>query len=299
MMVIPGPASLELGGRIASEMGVEASPVGHRLFPDGESYIRMTGRVEGEAVVIVQTTAPEQDRRLMQAFMMAETARDLGAERVALVAPYLAYSRQDKRFLEGECLTLDVVMGLIECVGVDDLIAIDAHSEASLRAVEEKHNVRVHNLSAMPLIAEHLKGTGFDGAYSLSPDVGAIHQAEAAARVLGGGCGFFEKERDRKTGEIRMRVEDLDIEGRNAVVFDDIISSGGTMAKAVEGLKGQGASRVAAACTHALLMDEAEERIRNAGADVILATDTVSNPFSGVSVAGLVADYIRSHLNIV
>jgi ribose-phosphate pyrophosphokinase len=177
--------------------------------------------------------------------------------------------------MEGEALSLDVVVGVLESLGADDLIVIDAHSEESLRTIEERHKVKVLNLSAIPLLAGELVQRGFEGAYSLSPDMGAIHLAEAAAEVLGGDSGFFEKARDRRTGEIEMKVKDLDIAGGRAVVFDDIISSGGTMAKAVEGLKAQGAEKVAAACSHALFMGGAKERIERAGADHSVASDTV------------------------
>jgi ribose-phosphate pyrophosphokinase len=295
MIVIPGPASIDLGTHIAQELGVEPHPIEHRVFPDGESYIRLTCPVQEETVVMVQTTAPSQDQKLMQLFMMAGTAKELGAMRLVFVVPYLAYSRQDKRFLEGEALSLDTVVGLLESVGVDELVVVDAHSEESLRMIEARHSLGVHNLSAIPVLAEKLKGEGFEGAYSLSPDKGAIHLAKAAAAVIGGGYGFFEKSRDRRTGEIEMKVKDLDIAGEKAVVFDDIISSGGTMARAVEGLKGQGAEVVAAACTHALFMEGARERIQKAGADLIIVSDTVRNDEDvlTVSVAPLVAAALR------
>lgn len=293
MIVIPGPASLGLGWRIATELGVEPHPVEHRVFPDGESYIKLTKPVQGEAVAIVQTTSPNPDTRLMQLLLMAQTAKDFGANRVVAVIPYLAYARQDKRFLDMEALSLDVIVRLLEAAGVSDLVVVNIHNEASVRAIEAKHGVKVHNLSAVPLLAEYLKKKGFDGAYSLSPDKGAIYIAEAASKVLGGGFNFFEKTRDRKTGEIRMEIKNLDIAGRRAVVFDDMISSGGTMAKAVEALKAQGAERVAAACTHVLYMPGAEEKIRTAGADPILSTDTIETPFSRVTVAGLIAGKLK------
>ncbi len=116
---------------------------------------------------------------------------------------------------------------------------------------------------------------------------------EAASKILGGGYNYFEKTRDKKTGEIKMDIKDLYIKGRKAVVFDDMISSGGTMAKAVEALMAQGAERVAAACTHVLYMPGAEEKIRKAGADPILATDSIETPFSKVSVANLIANKLR------
>jgi ribose-phosphate pyrophosphokinase len=293
MIVVPGPASKELGEAVAAELGLAAEPVEHRLFPDGESYLRLPPAVKGEDVVLVQTTAPYPDRKLMQLLIMARTARDLGAARITACVPYLAYMRQDKRFLEGEALSLDVVLGLMEAAGVDDLVVVDAHSASSLRKMEADHRVKVHNLSAIPLLAEYVKKRGYDGAYSLSPDAGAIRLAEAAGRVLGGRHGYFEKSRDRKTGEITMKVKDLDVDGVNAVVFDDIISSGGTTARAVEGLKRQGAARVAAACVHALFMPGAEEKINAAGADLIVAADTVESSHAKVTVAGLIADHLK------
>ncbi len=293
MIVMPGPASMELGRKIAEKLGVDPHPVDHRIFPDGESYIRLTAPVEGETVVVVQTTFPNPDRGVVQLLLMARAAKDLGAERVVCVVPYLAYSRQDKRFREGEALSLDTVVALIEDAGGDDLIVVDVHNEESLERLKEKMSIGIVNLSAMPLLAGHLKGLGFEGAYCLSPDEGAKHLADAAAEVLGGSSGFFEKIRDRKTGEIEMVVKDIDLGGKDAVVFDDIISSGGTTAAAVRGLKNQRAKRVAAACTHGLFMGSAEERIRDAGADLIVSTDTVLTSLSRVAVAGLIADHLN------
>jgi ribose-phosphate pyrophosphokinase len=293
MIVIPGPSSLGLGWRIAEALGVEPHPVEHRVFPDGESYIRLTWPVSGERVVIIQTTAPNPDSKLMQLLFMVRTAKDFGAKEIVAVVPYLAYARQDKRFLELEALSLDVILTLLNAAGVTNLMVINVHNEASIRAIEAKHDIRIHNLSAVPLLAEYLKKEGFDGAYSLSPDKGAIYIAEAASKILGGGNSHFEKTRNRKTGEIKMEVKDLDIVGRKAVVFDDMISSGGTMAKAVEALIAQGADRVAAACTHVLYMPGAEEKIRKAGADPILSTDTIETPFSKVTVASLIADMLK------
>ncbi len=293
MIIIPGPASRELGEKIAVELGVEAHPVEHRIFPDGESYIRFTTPVEGKTVVIVQTTTPKQDVKLIQLYLMVGTAKDLGAEKVICVVPYLAYSRQDTRFLDGEAISLNLVIKLLEKAGADELVVIDVHNRESLDKIQKLVNIRMVNLSAIPLLAEYLIEYGYDGAYSLSPDKGAIHLAEAAASVLGGGFGFFEKKRNRRTGEIEMTVKDMDIKGKNAVVFDDIISSGGTMAKAIEGLKEQGAVKVAAACTHGLFTKGANRRIQEADVDLIIATDTVETSFSCVSVAPLIAGYLK------
>ncbi len=293
MKVIPGPASPELGARIAERIGVESHPVVHRIFPDGESYIRIPAPLKGETAIIVQTTFPDPDKSLLQLFLMVDAARDAGAKEVVCVVPYLAYARQDKRFLEGEALSLKTVSKLLGASGVDRLIVVDVHEPDALGKFCYAAGVEMINLSAMSILAEYLKENGFEGAYSLSPDEGAVDLARAAGTVLGGDVSFFSKERDLYTGEIEMVVRDLDVRERDVVVFDDIVSSGGTTARAVKGLKSQGAGRVSSACTHGLFMGDAMERIKEAGADIIVSTDTVLSPLSLVTVAGLIAGYLK------
>jgi ribose-phosphate pyrophosphokinase len=293
MKVIPGPASPELGARIAERIGVESHPAVHRPFPDGESYIRITAPLKGEIAVIVQTTFPDPDKSMLQLFLMVDAAKDAGAKEVVCVVPYLAYARQDKRFLEGEALSLKTVSKLLGASGVDRLIVIDVHEQEALEGFCSEAGVQVTNLSAMPDLAEYLKMNGFDGAFSLSPDEGAIDLAKSAGTVLGGEVSFFTKERDLHNGEIEMVVKDIDVRGRSVVVFDDIVSSGGTTAMAVKGLRKQGANRVAAACTHGLFMGDAREKILDAGADLLVATDTVQTPTSLVSVSRLIADHLK------
>ena len=294
MIIVPGPASNPLGEAIAHELGQEPVFINNRIFPDGESYIQMPHAVKGETVVIVQTTAPEPDRKILQLLFMARTAKDFGAQRVIAVLPYMAYARQDKRFLEGEALSFDIVLGLLEAIGVDDTIIIDIHCEDALAELQPKYSMKIHNLTALFVLAEYMKKHTYAGAYSLSPDIGRKDIVEKVSKVLDGGFAFFEKIRDRYTGKTTMIVKNLDLKGKNVVIFDDIISSGGTMARAIRGLKDQGAGKVAAVCTHALPVPGANEKLRNAGADDIVATDTVESLYETVSVAGLIADYLRT-----
>ena len=294
MIIIPGPASNTLGEAIAHNLGQEPVFISNRIFPDGESYVKLPSDLKGETVVLVQTTAPEPDRKIMQLLFMARTAQDLGAKRIIVVLPYMAYARQDKRFLEGEALSFDIVLDLLEAAGVNDTILIDVHGEESLEVLKPKHKMRIHNLTAIFVLADYLKKNSYDGAYSLSPDIGRRDLVSSVSKVMGGGFAFFEKIRDRYTGKTTMIVKDLDLKGRNVVIFDDIISSGGTMARAIEGLKEQGAGKVAAVCTHALPVPGANEKLKNAGADKIVATDTVESIYETVSVAGLIADFLKT-----
>jgi ribose-phosphate pyrophosphokinase len=293
MIIIPGPASNALGEAIAHKLGQEPVFINNRIFPDGESYVQLPEALEGKTVVLIQTTAPEPDRKIMQLLFMARTAKDMGAARIIVVMPYMAYARQDKRFLEGEALSFDIVFDLLEAVGVDDTIVVDVHSEESLEQVKPRHKMKIHNLTAIFVLAEYMKKNSYDGAYSLSPDIGRKDVVEKASKLMGGGFAFFEKVRDRYTGKTTMIVKDLDLKGRNVVIFDDIISSGGTMSRAIQGLKRQGAGKVAAVCTHALPVPGAYEKLRKAGANRIIATDTVESIYETVSIAGLIADYLR------
>ena len=148
-------------------------------------------------------------------------------------------------------------------------------------------SVPTMNLSAITLLAQDFKNKGLDGAFALSPDKGAIKLAEEADKVLGGGCGWLRKERDRYTGEIQVEEKRLNVEGKDVIVFDDIISTGGTIARAIKMLKSQGARRVFASCVHPLLIGEAKTKIMNAGAEEIVGTDSIPSTVRQVSLAPL------------
>jgi ribose-phosphate pyrophosphokinase len=217
---------------------------------------------------------------------MVDAAKDLGATRVIAVVPYLAYARQDKRFLPGEAISIETFIKLIEASGTDRFLTINIHEEGVLK----KFSIPVENISAITLLAKHFKKKGLAGAFSLAPDKGALELAKEADKVLDGGCGWLQKERDRLTGEIRVEEKRFKIEGREVIVFDDIISTGGTIAAAVKMLKTQGARRVYAACVHPLLVGEAQRKIMQAGAEEIVGTDCVPSSVSVVSVAPLIAE---------
>ena len=286
MIVIPGPASQDLGRKVADMLKSRIVSVVFKTFPDGESYVRLKGNVKDEEVVIVQTTGPPQDVHIMQLFLMVDAAKDLGAEKVIAVVPYLAYARQDKRFLPSEAVSIETFIKLIEASGIDRFLTVNIHEEGALK----KFSVPAGNLSAMTLLAEYFKKKGLAGAFSLAPDRGALKLAKEANKVLNGGCGWLRKERDRLTREIRVEEKKLDIKGRDIIVFDDIISTGGTIATAANMLKEQGARKVYAACAHPLLVGEAQKKIMQSGAEEIVGTDCVPSPVSVVSVAPLIAE---------
>jgi ribose-phosphate pyrophosphokinase len=290
VLVIRGPASQELGKKIAELLKAKAVNVVFKRFPDGESYIRLEGEVKNEEVAIVQTTSPPQDTNLFQLFLIADTARDLGAKKISAVIPYLAYSRQDKRFLSGEAFSIEIVAKLLKESGVDKLLTVNVHDQKVLA----RFSFSAQSVSAIPLLAEHFKNRGLGGAFVLAPDEGAKDYAVAAAGILNGGYGWRHKERDFYTGAISFREEKFDVKGKDAIIFDDIISTGGTTAEAVRMLKAQGAKRVYSACVHPLLIGDAEKKIMGNGAEEIVGTDCVPSHVSKVSVAPLIAKALDS-----
>jgi len=285
LIVVPGPASQELGRKIADLLRIRVVPVEFKRFPDGESYIRFDGNVENEDVVIVQTTSPPQNENLLQLFLMADNAKDLKARSIIAVVPYFAYARQDKRFRLGEAFSAKTIMTLLEACGVQRIITVNSHNPEILRAFK----TRVDDLSAIGLLAEHFKKQGFDGAFTLSLGKKAEGIAAEANDVLKGGYGHVETRRDRLTGKVTVEKKALPVRKRNVIIFDDIISSGGTMTEAIRLVREQGAQRVYAACVHPLLVGNAKDRIMESGADGIVGTDCVPSPVSLVSVAPLIA----------
>jgi ribose-phosphate pyrophosphokinase len=286
VIVAPGPASQNLGKKIAETLSANVVPVNLKTFPDGEYCLRFDSDLKNEEVVVVQSTGPPQDVNILQLLMMVDAAKDLGAEKVTAVVPYTAFARQDKRFLPGEAVSMATVIKLIEACGTDRFLTVNIHAKNILK----RFTIPTDNISAISLLAEHFKNRGLDGAFSLSPDKGGIELAEEANRVLGGGCGWLSKERDRFTGEIRMEKKSFNVKDRDVIVFDDIISTGGTITKAVKMLKAQDARGVYAACVHPLLIGDAEKKILESGAEEIVGTDSIPSSLRTVSLAPVIAE---------
>lgn len=287
MKIIPGPASKELGKRIAEVSSLEIVPIFFKIFPDGESYIRFdVESLQDEDVVIVQTTNPPQDQRLIQLLLMADNALDMKARSIIAVVPYFAYSRQDKRFLLGEAFSIKTIMKLLEDCGVNRIITVNAHNPMVLKTFE----IPVENLSAIPLLAQYFKAKGLvENPVSLSLGKKALSVATEADSVLKGGFDYISTKRNAITGNVTLEEKELPIKNRDVIVFDDIISSGGTMAKAVKFVKEQGAKKVYVACVHPLLMGDAQKRILKNGAEEIIGTDSIPSPVSKVSIASLIS----------
>lgn len=292
LKIIVGPASQELGEKISQMTHYEKVNVASRIFPDGESYIRLEGSVDGEHVFIVQTTCAPQDTRLMQLAFMATAAKRNRASKVTAVVPYLAYARQDKIFLQGENISIETIAKMLNATGIDKLITVNIHEADALKLFP----FPAKNLSAIPLLAEYFINKGVKNAFALSPDKGALYIADQAKQVLGGDSGHMEKVRDRYTGKTKQAATHLDVKGKSVIIFDDIISTGGTIVGAAKILKEQGAAHVYAACVHGLLIGDAEKRILDAGVEEIVATDSVPSKSSKVTLTPIISQAIQAQI---
>ena len=290
MKIIPGPASKQLGEKVAKFLGVEAVPLVFKAYPDGESYVRLEGTVQNEEVAIVQTTSPPQDTRLIQLALIADAAKRHGAEKITAVVPYLAYARQDKVFLQGEAISIETVARMLKVAGVDSLITVNVHQAKVLA----KFPFPAKTISAISLLAEYFKKKGLEKAFALAPDDGALWLAEEAKSVLSGDCGYLEKHRDLYTGQITIEEKKLDVRGKPVIIFDDVISTGGTIALAAKIMKELGAEKVYAACVHPLLIGDAEKRILENGVKEIVGTDSIPNHVSKVSLAPLLSKELKN-----
>ncbi|MGD8506765.1 MAG: ribose-phosphate diphosphokinase, partial [Candidatus Bathyarchaeota archaeon] len=285
MIIIPGPASTELGRKIAELLKQKLVSIKFKRFPDGESYIRFDGGVENEDVVIVQTTSPPQNDNLVQLLLMADTAKDHKAKTITAVVPYFAYARQDQRFRPGEAFSVKTIVTLLQTCDVSGIVTVNSHNPAILKTLQ----IPVEDLSAIPLLAEHFKDKGFDGAFSLALGKKGLVTAVEADKVLRGGYGYISTQRDRICGRVTVDEKPLPVKGRDVIIFDDIISSGGTMVKAVASTRKQDAQTIHVACVHPLLIGDAESKVLQSGADSIVGTDSVPSRISVVSIAPLIA----------
>jgi ribose-phosphate pyrophosphokinase len=288
MMIIAGSASPRLSARLAKELKCRLVKPEVRRFPDGELYIRLPEETRREHAVVVQTTCNPQDENLMELFFLLDALKDLGARKITAVVPYLAYARQDKRFKPGEAVTLKTVVKLLPEAGAEELITLDIHEQRRIHDFP----IPTKNLTAMPVLGKYLRRVGLRKPLIIGGDEGSEERAKLVAKELGAPYDYLVKRRVSPT-KVVVVPKSLDARGHDAVIIDDIISTGGTILKAARVLKRQGALRIYAACTHGVFAEEVLQRLREGGIRRVITTDTIESSASVVSVAPLIARELR------
>ncbi|HET7643919.1 MAG TPA: ribose-phosphate pyrophosphokinase [Nitrososphaeraceae archaeon] len=288
-VIIAGPASIELARSISKILDVRFVEPELKIFSDGESKIRIPS-VNNQHCIIVQSLYPPIDRHLIQLLMLIHKCKKENASKITVIIPYMAYARQDKEFLKGEIISFSLIAELIENCGTTEVITVDIHNEFSL----SYFSISIKNISAIPVLAEYVRDNKIiDNSIIVSPDKGGIIRATKFAELLRLQMLSLKKIRDRKTGLVSIEEKlEFDVSGRDAILIDDMISTGDSIVKACGVLKNNNIRKIIVLCSHAILVDNALEKITNAGVQEIISTNSIPSTCSKVDLAQMLSNVI-------
>ncbi|MBL49531.1 MAG: ribose-phosphate pyrophosphokinase [Roseibacillus sp.] len=298
MKLLTGNAHPSLAQGIADGIGTSLADAEVTSFPDGETYVRINENVRRQDVFIIQPTCPPTNQNLMELLIMVDAVRRASAERITAVIPFFGYARQDRKDKPRAPITAKLVANLIEAAGVDRVLTMDLHAAQ----VQGFFDIPVDHLYAKPVLLRHLRKqrNGSVGEITVvSPDVGGVKIARSYAGALSAELAIVAKQRISATQVEPMKLIG-DVEGRDAIIVDDMTETAGTLCAAAETLKSNGAGRIFAGVSHAVLGDLGCERIMKSQIDEVITTDSTPLPpescrakVSTVSVAGLLAEAIQ------
>ncbi|WP_105900970.1 ribose-phosphate pyrophosphokinase [Vibrio gangliei] len=272
MKLFAGNATPELAQRIADRLYISLGDATVNRFSDGEVAVQINENVRGSDVFIIQSTCAPTNDNLMELVVMIDAMRRASAGRITAVIPYFGYARQDRRVRSARVpITAKVVADFLSNVGVDRVLTIDLHAEQ----IQGFFDVPVDNIFGTPVLMEDMKSRNLEDPVVVSPDLGGVVRARATAKMLDDtDIAIVDKRRPRaNVSEVMNLIGD--VKGRDCVIVDDMIDTGGTLCKAAEALKERGAKRVFAYATHAVFSGKAAENIKNSVLDQVIITDSI------------------------
>ena len=271
LMVFSGNANPELANEIARTLGTPLGNAGVSLFSDGEINIEIRENVRGNDVFVVQPTCAPTNRHLMELIFMIDALRRASAGRITAVVPYFGYARQDRRVRSVRVpISAKVVADMLSNAGVDRVLTVDLHAEQ----IQGFFNCTVDNVYGAPVLLGDIERQNYKNLQVVSPDVGGVVRARAVAKQLDCDLAIIDK---RRPSSNQSEVMNLigEVEGRTCVLVDDIVDTAGTLCKAAEALKKNGATKVVAYATHAVLSGKAIENIKNSQLDELVVTNSI------------------------
>jgi ribose-phosphate pyrophosphokinase len=286
MIVIGGSSSRDLAKELAMIMDCKCILASSTRFPDGECYTRIEGDSLKDDVVIVQNTYP--DTSIIEMILIQDAAKRMGAKSITLVIPYFGYARQDRIFKPGEPESAKVMARHLS-LACDRVYTVDIHKEGVLK----NFKCPAKDLKASGAIADYFKDKGID--LVLAPDAGAADRARDVGTRMGVPYDYLEKVRLSGT-EVKIAPAKMDCFGKNVLIVDDIIATGGTITAATVQLKEAGAQSVSVACTHGVFTGDAIQRLTGGNIDALLCCNTLENKLSNISVASTVAEELKKRM---
>jgi ribose-phosphate pyrophosphokinase len=296
LMVFSGRGNPELSAKVADKLGIQLGHVDIKTFADGEIYVKYGESIRGADVFIIQPTCRPVNDNLMELLIMIQAARLASAHRVTVVVPWMGYSRQDKKSCPREPITARLVADIIQAAGADRVVTMDLHAGQ----LQGFFSVPVDHMTALTMIADYFKMKGLDDMVIVSPDAGGMKTAKRMADRLNCSLAVLSKLRPEHNVSRVMYVIG-DVEGKTAIMLDDIIDTAGSIVAGVEALVNNGAKAVYAACSHPVLSDPAYERLAASALKEVVVTDTIPlredkdhGKIVVLSTADILADTIRS-----
>jgi ribose-phosphate pyrophosphokinase len=294
LRLVTGSANPGLAQEIADHLAMRLTNVEVSRFADGEIFVKYNENVRGRDVFIVQPTNPPAEN-LMELLLLIDAARRASAHRIAAVVPYYGYARADRKDQPRVAISAKVVANMLTRAGADRLITIDLHSHQ----VQGFFDIPLDHLYASPVFLEYFRGKDLGDVVVVAPDVGAAKMARAFARRLDGAMALIDKRRP-KPNEAEIVHLVGEVEGKTAILIDDMIDTGGTFAQAAQALAENGVRQLFGCATHALLSDDCVDRLRQAPFREVCVTNTLPNPqqrafekLTVLSIADLLAKAIR------
>ncbi len=284
--------SVTIAKVLAKELKCKYSSITISTFPDGDEYLKYNTNIKGQHVVIVQSFQPNPQQSFLQSIFAAETAKDLGAKKVTLVAPYLAYMRQDARFHPGECISSKVV-GKYLSKAVDRIITFDPHIHR-YKSLRDIFSIPATKLTANYLIADYIKEHfKIKNVVIVGPDWEAYQWADRIAKKIGVKAMHFEKTRHTPRKVTSKIADAVDVKEKDVIIIDDIISTGHTMIQAAKTVRKNGAKSVTAIGIHGLFVENALFKMKRAGFATIITTNCIEHPTNRIDVTPLIVKELK------
>ncbi|MEE9331839.1 MAG: ribose-phosphate pyrophosphokinase [Methylophilaceae bacterium] len=297
MMVFTGNANPALAQEVAANLGIPLGRADVGRFSDGEIMLEILENVRGRDVFVLQPTCHPTNDSLMEIMVMVDALRRSSAGRITAAIPYLGYSRQDRRPRSARvAITAKVVANMLTSVGVNRLLTMDLHADQ----IQGFFDIPVDNIYGTPLLLDDLLAQKHDNLVVVSPDVGGVVRARAAAKHIASDLAIIDKRRPKPNVAKVMNIIG-EVSGRTCVIVDDMVDTANTLCEAAAALKKQGAKKVVAYATHPILSGNAVERIAASELDELVVTNTIplkadaiaSKCIRSLSAAALLAETIK------